>query len=126
MHGTFTHRITCNLYPDQYFQISHAARKFDMRVAPFLRDTALAALEQRSLLPAEFQKNLRGLIREIRRIGTDLNQKAENAEVYGRVTHDDLRSSGKADLALDRLVCILQHSLESLPDDHQVHESQDT
>ena len=61
MHGTYTHRITCNLYPDQYFKISHAANRFHSRVAPFLRDTALAYLDRKALLPASLDSHLRGM-----------------------------------------------------------------
>ncbi len=113
MHGTYTHRITSNLYPDQYFQISHAARKFDMRVAPFARDVTLAYLEKRSLLPASLEKRLRGMIRKIRRVGTNLNQIAARANTYQRTTHDNLKKAGELVIQLERQVTILRSTLES-------------
>jgi len=115
MHGTYTHRITCNLYPDQYFQISHAARQFHSRVAPFLRDAALAYLTRRSLLPASLESNLQGLVQEIRRVGTNFNQIATRANTYQRLTHDDLRKGAQLVVQLERQVTMLRHVLETLP-----------
>lgn len=123
MHGTYTHRITCNLYPDQYFQISHAARKFHSRVAPFLRDSALAYLTRRSLLPASLESNLQSLVQEIRRVGTNFNQIAARANTYQRLTHDDLRKGAQLVVQLERQVTMLSHVLETLPqsDAPEVH-----
>ena len=120
MHGTFTHRVTCNLYPDQYFQLSHTARQFNSRVAPFLRDAALAYIAKRSMIPAALDKHLRGIVQEVRRVGTNLNQIAVRANTYQRVTHDDLRQAGQLVISLERQVTILRHALESIPHDHQV------
>lgn len=124
MHGTYTHRITCNLYPDQYFQISHAAGKLGQRVAPFLRDIGLAYLEKRTLLPPSLEKHLSGMVQEIRRVGTNLNQIATRANSYGRITHDDLRKAGELVTILERQVLMLRHALESLPQSPNAHDDQ--
>lgn len=50
MHGTYTHRITCNLYPDQFFMLNRAANQFNSRLAPFVRDAALAYVSQKKML----------------------------------------------------------------------------
>lgn len=121
MHGSYTHRITCNLYPDQFFQISHAASQFHARVSPFLRDAALAYLSRKSLLPASLESKLQGMIQEIRRIGTNLNQIAMRANTYQRLTHDDLRHGAQLIVMLERQVKMLRYILESLPHDHQVN-----
>ena len=115
MHGTYTHRITCNLYPDQYFKVSHAANRCHSRVAPFLRDTALAYLDRKALLPASLDAHLRGMVQEIRRVGTSFHQIAARASTYQRLTHDDLRKGAQLVVLLERQVTMLRAVLESLP-----------
>lgn len=127
MHGTYTHRVTCNLYPDQFFRLRQAAQQFNTRLAPFVREVALAYIDKRSLLPPSLEKHLGGIVQEIRRVGTNLNQIAHRANTYQRLTHDDLRKSAQLVLHLERQVLILRQALESLPraDAHQVDESED-
>ena len=120
MHGTYTHRVTCNLHPDQYFKVSHHAQQFHSRVAPFLRDCALAYLDRKTILPLALQHNLQKLLQEIRRIGTNFNQIAVRANTYQRLTHDDLRHGAQLIVMMERQVTVLRSILESLPHDHQV------
>jgi len=115
MHGTYTHRITCNLYPDQYFKISHAANQFHSRVAPFLRDAGLAYLDRKALLPASLESRLQGMVQEIRRVGTSFHQIADRANTYQRLTHEDLRKGAQLVVMLERQVTMLRAVLESLP-----------
>ena len=98
------------------------AQKFNSRLAPFIRESALAYLDKRSLLPPPLQKSLNGIVQEVRRVGTNLNQIAKRANTYQRVTHDDLRKAGKLVILLERQVTVLRHALESLPgeNDRQV------
>jgi len=103
MHGTYTHRITCNLYPDQYFKIAHAAQQHHSRVAPFLRDTALAYLDRKSLLPASLESRLQQILQEIRRVGTNFNQIAARANTFQRLTRQDLRKGAQLIVMLERL-----------------------
>ena len=125
MHGTYTHRITRNLYPDQYFQLSHTAQQFNSRVAPFLRDAALAYIAKKSMIPEALGKHLAGIVQEVRRVGTNLHQIAEKANIYQRVTHDDLRKAGQLVQLLEHQVAILHHALQSLPCDRQIPPAQD-
>lgn len=120
MHGTYTHRITCNLHPDQYFKLAHTARQFNSRLAPFVRDAALAYLDRKSFLPQELTQKLGGSIHEIRQVGGHLHQIAERANNYQRLTHDDLRKSGQLVILLQRQMTVLHHLLQSLPHDRQV------
>lgn len=122
MHGTYTHRVTCNLYPDQFFQLSHAANQFHSRVSPFLRDAALAYLDRKALLPASLESRLQGMVQEIRRVGTNLNQIAARANTYQRLTHDDLRKSAQLVVMLERQVTMLRAVLESLPQSPHGHQ----
>ena len=126
MHGTYTHRITCNLHPDQYFQLSHTAQQFNTRLAPFVRDAALAYISKKSLLPAPLEKHLVGIVQEVRRVGTSLHQIAERANTYQRITHDDLRKAGQLVQLLEHQITILHHSLQALPHDRQVTPAQDS
>ena len=73
------------------------------------------------MLPTSLQKELHGIVQEVRRVGTNLNQIATRANTYQRVTHDDLRKAGQLVILLERQVIVLRHALESLPNDRQVH-----
>lgn len=125
MHGTYTHRITCNLYPDQFYQLRHTASQFNARLAPFVRDAALAYIAQKTMIPESLAKHLGGIVQEVRRVGTHLHQIAERANVYQRVTHDDLRKAGQLVQLLEHQVTILHNVLHSLPRDRQVPPAQD-
>ena len=81
MHGSYTHRVTCNLHPEQYFKLIRVSRQFNTRLAPFVREAALAYIDKRSLLPPELQKQLNGIVQEVRRVGTNLNQIAARANI---------------------------------------------
>lgn len=120
MHGTYTHRVTCNLHPEQFFKLQQVAQQFNARLAPFMRDAALAYLDRRSMLPAALEKNLTRIVQEVRRVGTNLNQIAKRANTYQRLTHDDLRKAAQLVVMMERLVLVLRNALESLPHDHQV------
>ncbi len=120
MHGTYTHRVTCNLHPDQYFRLSDAARQCHTPVAPFLREAGLAYLDKRYILPPTLEKKLQSIIQEVRRVGTSFNQIAARANTYQRLTHDDLRKGAKLVVLLEQQVIILRRTLETLPHDHQV------
>ena len=115
MHGSYTHRVTCNLYPEQYFRLQKAARKLHSRLAPFVREAALAYVDQRRMLPYTLDKQLRSLIQEIRRVGTNFNQIAKRANSFQRLTHDDLRRGADLIQHLERQVSVLRTILEELP-----------
>ncbi len=120
MHGTYTHRVTCNLHPEQFFRLQQVAQQFNSRLAPFVRDAALAYLDRRSLLPSSLEKHLTKIVQEVRRVGTNLNQIAKRAKTYQRLTHDDLRKAAQLVIMMERLVLVLRQALESLPHDHQI------
>ncbi|MDY7091807.1 MAG: plasmid mobilization relaxosome protein MobC [Acidobacteriota bacterium] len=124
LHGTYTHRVTCNLYPHQHELLLTTARSFGAKLAPFLRDAAIAYCQRRTMLPDSLQKHLGQMIQEIRRVGTNLNQMAAHANSFQRVTHQDLRNAGKLVLTLERVVGVLQKTLEELPSDSQAHDHQ--
>ncbi|MCB1055062.1 MAG: plasmid mobilization relaxosome protein MobC [Acidobacteria bacterium] len=118
--------MTCNLYPHQHELLLTTARSFGAKLAPFLRDAAMAYCQRRTMLPESLQNHLGQLIQEIRRVGTNLNQMAAHANSFQRVTHQDLRNAGRLVLTLERVVSVLQKTLEDLPSsdnashDHQV------
>ena len=126
MHGTYTHRVTCNLYPVQYYTLERAAERAKTRLAPFVRDAALAYLDQRIVLPPEFSTNLFNIHCEISRGGAGLNEIAERARTIGRITHTDLKDAGDFVRALDQQTMMLRNEVDSLPavlslpHDHQI------
>ncbi len=115
MHGTYTHRITCNLYPNQHHTLVEAAESFKMRLAPFIRDSALAYVDQRFFIPGTLEIQLEKIQQEIRRIGTNLNQIAARSNTLQRLTHADLRNAGKLVILLENQMRILHNVIESFP-----------
>lgn len=115
MHGTYTHRITCNLYPDQHAALMEAATGCKARLAPFVRDTALAYVKERFYLPGGVEVQLEQIEQQIRRIGTNINQIAARANSYQRITHADLRAAGKLVQYLDMQMRALHNVISSLP-----------
>ena len=115
MHGSYTHRVTCNLHPEQFFRLQETAQKLHTRLAPFVREAALAYVDQRRMLPYTLDKQLRSLIQEIRRVGTNFNQIAKRANTLQRLTHDDLRRGADLIQHLERQVTVLRTILEDLP-----------
>ncbi len=126
MHGTYTHRVTCNLYPVQFYTLERAAERAKTRLAPFVRDAALAYIDQKIVLPPEFAANLFNIHREVRRGGAGLDEIAERAKTIQRITHADLRSAGDFVRALDHQIVLLRNEVDtlsallSLPHDHQI------
>ena len=120
MHGTYEHRITCNLHPHQYYPLVRAARLQNMPVAQFVRDAALAYIQRRVVLPPQLDERLANIRQEIRRVGTNLNQIAARTNTLQRITHSDLRHAGKLATQLERQVTVLRHLLESLPNARQI------
>ena len=126
MHGSYTHRITCNLYPVQYYTLDRAAERAKMRLAPYVRDAALAYVQQKIVLPPELESNLSSVQQEVRRISIDLHQIATRANTLQRITHGDLKRAGRLIKMLDQQVLLLRneiHSLPVLPHDRQINGS---
>lgn len=115
MHGTYTHRITCNLYPVQYYTLERAAERAKMRLAPFVRDAALAYIDQKIVLPDGFQERIASIHQELRRSAAGLSQIAERAKTIQRITHDDLRYAGEFVRMLDHQMTMFQNEIDTLP-----------
>ena len=118
MHGTFDKRITCNLRDDDYRLLKAAAEAAGMRLAPFVRDAALAYQTGRFLVPPRLDDLLGRLIAEVRRVGNNVNQIAAKVNATGTVTKGDVGRAGDAALELERVTAILWaviHNLTSEP-----------
>lgn len=89
-------RVNCRLTPDEKRKLATAACAVGVPPATLLRMAGFAYLDQRFLLPPQIEDVLRSLIRETRRIGTNLNQIAAKANTLRRVTGGDLRTARKA------------------------------
>ena len=115
MHGTYEHRVTCNMHPHQYYPLVRAAQAQNMPVALFVRDAALAYIQRKAVIPQDLSEKLLRIRQEIKRVGANLNEIAERANTYKRITHADLRRAGKFATLLDRQVTLLQKLLATLP-----------
>ena len=118
MHGTFEKRITSNLHDDDHRLLKAAADAAGMKLAPFVRDAALAYLSGRFLVPPRLDDLLGRLIAEARRVGNNVNQVAAKVNATDSVTRSDLRRTRKATSELERVTAILRtviHNLTSEP-----------
>jgi len=118
MHGTYKRRITCNLRDDDHQQLKAAADAAGMRLAPFVRDAALAYLTDSFLVPPRLDDLLGRLIAEARRIGNNVNQVAAKVNSTGRANRAELARARDAALELEHVTAILRtvvHNLTSEP-----------
>jgi hypothetical protein len=114
MHGSYPHRVACNLHTDQYHRLRAAADAHRAALAPFLRDAAIAYLDQRFRVPEGLQDVLTANLQEVRRIGTNLNQIAAKANTQQRVTRGDLRQAKRAAALLEDRIRTLEGVIASL------------
>lgn len=117
MHGSYDKRITCNLRDDDHLALKTAADAAGMRLAPFVRDAALAYLAGRSLVPPRLDDLLGRLIAEVRRVGNNVNQIAAKANATGNVTRSDIKRAGDAALELECVTAILRTVVHNLTSD---------
>lgn len=72
-------RIMLTLTPAQEREIRRAAREAGLKPAAFVREAALAYMDQRFLVPQDQAQRLTSLIAVLRNIGNSLNQVARFA-----------------------------------------------
>jgi len=83
-------RVTTTMSRQQFERLAQHARLLQRRLAPFVRDAALAYVGRHHLLPRNLEAGLRGVIVHLRRAGTNLNQIAARANVVQRASGFDL------------------------------------
>lgn len=84
-------RVNLTLTLQEHKRLQKAAKKSGRKLAPFIREAVLAALEQRYLVPADTQQQLDDAIIQLRKIGTNINQLAHHANAKQHTTAEDLR-----------------------------------
>lgn len=114
MHGTYDKRITCNVHDDDYRLLREAADAAGMRLAPFTRDSALAYLAGRFLVPPRLDDLLGRLITEVRRVGNNVNQVAAKVNATGKATEADLFRVADFVVELERVTAILRTVIHNL------------
>ncbi len=118
MHGSYKHRITCNLHPHQYHPLVQAARRLNMPKALFLRDAALAYTQKKTVLPTGIDSKLKAIQHEIQSIGMYLNPIIAEADQLQRVTPGNIRRAAKLIRSLNHQLTDLENTLSSIPHDH--------
>ena len=118
MHGTYRHRITCNLHPHQYYPIVQAAQKYKMPKALLLRDAALAYLQKKTVLPPGIDERLKSIQQEVENIDRFLKPIIAQADALKRLTPQDIRRAAKTVSHLDRQLIDLLNILTTIPHDH--------
>ena len=89
-HGSYTHRVTCNLHAEHFTAIAEKAAQLGMRVGPFIRHAAIGMLKGERVVCPRTRQLFRQFSTEICRIGTNINHIARRANVVRRVTFQDL------------------------------------
>jgi len=126
MHGSFEKRVTCNLKRPDYLRLKVAAGAVGLSLAPYIREAALAHLDERFLVPPRLDDLIGRLIAETRRVGNNVNQVAARVNAKHSVTHEDLRQVIATVENLEDASRILRVVIQNLRHDHQVSESQDS
>jgi hypothetical protein len=81
------------LSPQEDACLREAAGRYGRRPATLLREAAFAYLEQRSLLPKSLEAGIAALTLEVRRIGTNINQLAHQANLRPETAASCLRQA---------------------------------
>ncbi len=118
MHGTYKHRITCNLHDHQYYPLVQAAQRANMPKALYVRDAALAYVQKKIVLPPGLDEEFKNIQQEIQSAGMYLNPIIERAEHLQRMTPQETRRAAKLIACLNNPLTRLNNALASLPHDH--------
>lgn len=87
------HRVTITLSPDEYQRLQQEADASQRKLAPFIRETVLATIDNRCLLPKDTEHALHEVTLQIRHIGNNLNQIAHQVNTHKRADKDDIQRS---------------------------------
>lgn len=95
-------RVTCTLRHETYEKL--IKRSSGRKPAVFVRDAALAYLEQRYLVPADIERRLVTVTALIRNIAGNLNQIAAKTNTLQRVLLWDLKKARERVLELEDVI----------------------
>ena len=83
-------QITLTLTKQDHRTLQRAAKHSGRKLAPFIRETALASLQDRYLVPTGLEERLFDFVIQLRKIGTNINQMAHHANQKQHTTSEDL------------------------------------
>jgi predicted RNA-binding Zn ribbon-like protein len=83
-------QVTLTFTKQQHRSLQRAAEQSGRKLAPFIRETALASLENRFLVPKDLEQRLFGFTIQLRKIGTNINQLAHHANQKRHTVTEDL------------------------------------
>lgn len=118
MHGTYEHRINCSLHPHQYYPLVQAAKELNMPPTVFVRDAALAYIQQKTVLPRGIADRAKKLEQENETLEMYLNEIVEKAQTLGRVTPREMRRLSRIAIHLGRQAKAFSELLSLIPHDH--------
>ncbi len=95
-------RLTCSLSREDFQQLKRHAEHTGLAPTAFLREAALAYMDQRYLVPADVVRRQEAMTAEIRRCGTLINQLAAKANTRKEATLSDIRAARALLVDLDR------------------------
>lgn len=104
----FVHRVNCTLSKKEYKQLKNISEAQKISHTKLLKKLAFSLLEKRKYFSPSGEKNLRGLILEIRKIGVNINQIAKHTNTFQKVGFPDLREVHKR---LDELEKMLHEAI---------------
>ena len=109
------HRFSLTLRPDEYQQLQHAADQSGRPLAVFIRETALASLDHRTLVSKPLEHALWEAIRQFRAAGNNLNQIAHHVNTRQHALREDIQ---QAKAQLNAMETALNHFVLSPPPSH--------
>lgn len=118
MHGTYKHRINCSLHPHQYHPLAQAAKNAGMPTTVFVRDAALAYVQQKTVLPHGLAEEAKKLEQEYENVEMYLRPIIEKADGLQRLTPRETRRASKIAMRLRHLTIAFSRLLNRIPHDH--------
>ncbi len=108
------HRVTVTFSHDEYQRLQQYAHASQRKLATFLRETVLAFIDNRCLLPKTTEYALHEVTLQIRHIGNNLNQIAHQVNTHKRADKDDIQKSLALLKKLETLIINFVHTPSQL------------
>lgn len=99
-----TTRKTCRFSPEELLFLEREAHKAGMRTSTFIRESALAYLKRKYLIPIGVEDKLTELIQKIVRIGNNHDRILAKVSTFQRVTLGDIHQASRNLYEAERLL----------------------
>lgn len=113
-HGQFDKRVTINLTLSDYAELREHAHERGHRLAPFVREAALAQCREAVVIPPELPRLINRLQTDVKRIGTNVNQIARHTNIAQRVSFRQIYKTRKFVEDLDQATKTLRTVIHNL------------